>query len=177
MQTAFGKLTEPTRDRPAFDCYLPRRVIGEKRVYRRGRQVIEGGKPVMADDIEILFPGYFFVTFEAAIGGWGDICRTEGVLRLISRRTPYGWVPTKLPSGEVEKLIARGRPSDGVIDERAPLTVAYTKGQEGRITAGMMESFDAVFEMQIAADRIAVLVNMLGRKVPIEMDPADFRPL
>jgi transcription antitermination factor NusG len=175
LRLAFAKLSEPTETRPAFDCYLPRFVSGKRRLYKRGRPVFELHKPVMVDRVEILFPGYFFIAFDLADARWGDIVRTEGVTRLISRRTPTGWLPVRLPAGLVEDLQARGRPEDGVIDETKPLVDLHRKGQAGRVTAGAFESFDAVFDMQLADDRIAVLVTMFGRQVPIELAPYEFR--
>jgi transcriptional antiterminator RfaH len=173
LYIAFNKLSAATRDREPFRCHLPRLVVGEAMVMRHGRPVIENGNRVMRERIEPFFPGYLFVSFDIAQPGWGDILRTEGVAKLISRKTAAGWTPTRLPLGLVESLQARGRAGDGVIDTRAPAFPPLAPGVRGTVLSGPFSGYEAVTTMP-SSDRVRVLLELFGRQTSVDLPRADF---
>lgn len=156
-----------------FKSHFPQIVV-YRPLSRRGAPVYINGKRATREAIEPLFPGYLFVSFTDA-DPWGEIVRSEGVVRLFSRQVAGAWVPTRLPLGLVESLQARGRAGDGVIDERKPAFAPIAEKAVGRVLDGPFAGFDAVFKMRVGADRIRVLATIFGRSTEVELDRADFQ--
>lgn len=141
-------------NRQGYQTYLPQYL----RRRRHARRVEHVKSP--------LFPRYLFVAIDAASQRWRPIQSTVGVSRLICN----GDTPATIPARIVEQL--RGREdSQGCIGlEMRPM---FSSGDTVRIQDGIFESCLGLFEGMTDGERVAILLDLLGRKVRVFID-ADF---
>lgn len=135
-----------------FEVYVPRYV---KKV-RHARRIMDVATP--------LFPGYLFVGFGQQ-ARWRNINGTVGVIRLMMA----GERPAPLGKSIVEGLMARG-------DEMGYIKLQsrdiFQPGDVVRVCHGSFAQALGLFEGVRDADRVAILLDLLGRKVRVLMDPA-----
>jgi transcriptional antiterminator RfaH len=134
-----------------FQVFLPRFL--KKR--RHARKVTTMAAP--------LFPSYLFVALDPAAQRWRSINGTVGVARLVMGADS----PAPVARGVVEELIRRLNPK-GFIDlvQRA----ALVPGDTVRICAGSFAATLGLFEDYTDRDRVAILLDLLGRKVRVFVD-------
>jgi transcription antitermination factor NusG len=113
-----------------------------------------------------IFQGYMFTLIES---GWYHVKWTQGVLRIIMS----GDQPAAVPDEELRRLLDM-TDDDGLVrlpkaPEPAPLVVGATV----RIATGMFKGFSAIYDGMTARDRERVLLDMLGRKVLVELRADD----
>ena len=138
-------------EREGFTVYAPRIKLVE-----RGRLRIVP-----------LFPGYIFVQIAEH---WWPIVTTVGVVRLLRQ----GEQPAKLGDGFVTALQRRER--DGFVRlPKAPPRL--NKGDTVRVLRGTFAGHLAIYDGMTAKERELVLLEFLGRKVRLELPPADIEPL
>lgn len=153
-----------------FQTYLPMMVL-PRLASRNGRPIWQDGKRVTQDALQVLFPGYFFVSFDTSGDDWGAANRQPGGARIISHRgQDQRWQPERLPNGFVEHLRLRGRSSDGAIDDRE-LPPDLT-GHTLKALSGPFANFEGICKMS-AVDRVTVLHTFFGRSVPVEYERSD----
>jgi transcriptional antiterminator RfaH len=133
--------------RARFETYLPRVKI-------HGR-------------IALLFPGYLFVRIADQ---FYSVMWTAGVVRLLMSADQ----PARLPEKTMTEI--RKREVGGFVKLPAP-TNRLRKGQQVRITRGNFEGQVALCEGMSSKDRVWVLLNLLGQKVPVELPGRDLEPL
>lgn len=104
-----------------------------------------------------LFPGYLFVSFDPATPGWSAINCTRGVSRLILS-DPYR--PQPLPAALLARLIARCDAS-GLLSNGDDLAV----GGRIRVLSGPFAHLVTTIETVPDAERIGILIDLMGRKV------------
>ena len=130
-----------------FPCYLKRR--------RHARRVDVVAAP--------LFPRYLFVEIDTTIQRWRSIYSTIGVSRLICT----GDVPTPVP-GHVVAMLKDREDAVGFIQlDRQPL---FRLGDKIRILEGVFSDCLGLYDGMPDRDRIAVLLDLLGRKVRVLLD-------
>jgi transcriptional antiterminator RfaH len=135
--------------RQGYDVYVPHYL---RRRRHAGRNEIVG---------RALFPRYLFCRIDLNVDRWRSIDSTLGVSRLVC----IGDVPAAVPPGIVEALQARE--VDGFIQlDREPLRA----GDRVRVTGGEFETFFGRLDESSERDRVAVLLDLLGRKVRVELD-------
>jgi transcriptional antiterminator RfaH len=120
------------------------------------------------DKLVSLFPGYLFVSLDLSRDRWRSINGTRGVLRLLTQ----GDVPQAVPAGIVETLQAR-TDSQGAL----ALPPALSVGQRVCIMEGPLANLVGTLQRLNGADRVQVLLDLLGRSVPTTiqvraLDPA-----
>jgi transcriptional antiterminator RfaH len=103
-----------------------------------------------------LFPNYLFIRLDITGDLWRSVNGTRGVIRLIAQDE----TPQPVPTGIVESLQAR-MSEDGSMNWALSLKI----GQVVRISHGPFADFVGTLERLDAADRVRVLLNMLGRSV------------
>ncbi len=138
-------------NRQGFDVYLPRYL--KRR--RHARKIETVAAP--------LFPRYVFVAFDLAAQRWRSICSTVGVARLVCN----GDYPATVPHGIVAAL--RGREDAGgfiKLDSRP----GFRPGEKVRVIDGAFSSCLGLFEGMAERERIAILLDLLGRKVRVVLD-------
>jgi transcriptional antiterminator RfaH len=104
-----------------------------------------------------------FVAVDLTAQRWRSIYSTVGVTRLVCN----GEEPSAVPDGVVESL--RGREDvNGFIklDFRPP----FQAGDKIRVLDGAFTSCLGLFEGMADRDRIAILLDLLGRKVRVVLD-------
>ena len=137
--------------RQGFEIYCPRYL--KRR--RHARRIETVAAP--------LFPRYVFVAVDIAVQRWRSIGSTVGVARLVCN----GDEPTMVPTGVVEAL--KGREDlNGLI--KLEHRSAFQPGDKVRILDGAFSSCLGLFEGMAERERIAILLDLLGRKVRVVLD-------
>jgi transcription antitermination factor NusG len=117
--------------------------------------------------IASLFPGYLFVRI---VDRWYPVIWTVGVVRLLMS----GDQPARLPERTMVEI--RKREIGGFVKLPSP-TNRLRKGQRVRIVSGSFEGQTALCEGMSGKDRVWVLLNLMGQKVPVELPGRDVEPL
>ena len=106
-----------------------------------------------------LFPRYIFIFIDNT---WSSILGTRGISRVILGDNG----PQHLPSAEIDKL--RAKEINGLVSLSSP--PRFQPGDKVRTDEGPLSGLLLVYEGMRDADRIKVLVDLLGRKVLVELD-------
>ena len=137
--------------RQGFEIYLPRYL--KRR--RHARKIETVAAP--------LFPRYVFVAVDLAVQRWRSIYSTVGVARLVCN----GDEPTAVPDGIVDALKSR-EDTDGFI--KLINRPCFRSGDKIRVLDGAFSSCLGLFEGMAERERIAILLDLLGRKVRVVLD-------
>jgi transcriptional antiterminator RfaH len=139
--------------RQGFEIYLPRYL--KRR--RHARRVDTIGSP--------LFPRYLFVAVDVTTQRWRAIQSTIGVAQLVKCGESAASVPNDVVAG------LRGREDErGYVRlDRAP---RYAPGAKVRILEGAFHAALGLFESVTDGERVAILLDLLGRKVRVVLDAA-----
>lgn len=131
--------------RQGVRTYCPER----ERTQRRNGRLVTRPRP--------LFPGYLFISPAAATPAWRSINATYGVASVVCLEPGR---PARVPEGLVPALMAFcDQPAGGRAD------AAFAPGDEVRIVLGPFAEMTARIEALPEADRIHVLLDMMGRRV------------
>jgi transcription antitermination factor NusG len=115
-----------------------------------------------------VFPGYLFLKVPDGFMQWDVIRWAPGVRRLLQEEG----APAVLADSIIEHLRLR-------LAENRFSTPRQTfhPGQRVLIERGPLAAVDAIFDSELdARARVRVLVQLLGRQVAVEIDPAALRP-
>ena len=137
--------------RQGYSIYLPR-YLKRRRHARRVEMVTAP-----------LFPRYLFVAIDRTTQRWRSILSTVGVTQLVR----HGDEPAAVPTGIVDAL--RGREDErGLIklDQRP----SFAPGAKVRVVEGVFSDCLGLFEGMADRDRVAILLDLLGRKVRVVLD-------
>jgi transcriptional antiterminator RfaH len=134
--------------RQGFETYLP--CYLKKR--RHARRVDTVASP--------LYPGYIFVAIDIGVQRWRSIQSTIGVSRLVCR----GDYPAAVPEGVVEGLMRR-QDESGLI--RLERRARFCPGDTVRVVAGAFCDCLGLYEGMDDRERVAILLDLLGRKVRV----------
>ncbi len=134
--------------RQGFDVYLPR--------WRKRRSHARRIEWVPAP----LFPRYLFVGFDIGITRWRVIQSTVGVSHLVCN----DGLPLPMADDIVEQIRAR-EAANGLID----VAPAFRKGQPVVVGEGPFLDQIGLFECMNDAERVIVLLSLLGRDVRIKV--------
>ena len=113
-----------------------------------------------------LFPAYLFVK---VVDFWYSIDNTIGVIELLKS----GDAPAKLPDKIISEI--KGRERGGIV--RLPKPRGLQIGDRVSIVRGGFTDHIGLFDGMSAKDRIFVLLDLLGRKVRVQMAQSDMRVL
>jgi transcriptional antiterminator RfaH len=134
--------------RQGFEAYLPRYL--KRR--RHARRVDIVAAP--------LFPRYLFVAVDLAAHRWRALQSTIGVAHLVK----CGDAPAAVPTGVVEEL--RGREDEqGYV--RLQEQSRFSPGDRIRVLDGAFSEALGLFECVKDEERVAILLDLLGRKVRV----------
>jgi transcription antitermination factor NusG len=118
--------------------------------------------------IAFLFPTYLFI---AARKQFYSVLKTPGVVRLLM----CGDQPADL-GAEVITEIHKRESRDGLV--RLPAArQGLVKGQGVRVTKGSFCGHIGLYDGMSSHERVRVLLELLGRKVSVEMAESDLTPL
>jgi transcriptional antiterminator RfaH len=138
--------------RQGFEVYVPRYL--KRR--RHARKVEQVAAP--------LFPSYLFVAFDIAVQRWRSIHSTIGVSRLVCN----GEDPAPIATAIVEGLRGREDASGLIRLDRRP---RFARGDRIRVLDGVFSDCLGLFEGMDDRQRVAILLELLGRKVRVFLDP------
>jgi transcriptional antiterminator RfaH len=137
--------------RQGFQSYFPRYL--KRR--RHARRIETVAAP--------LFPRYLFVAVDLSAQRWRSIYSTVGVARLVCN----GDDPAAVPGGIVEALQSREDTNGFITLAHRPL---FRAGDKIRVLDGAFSSCLGLFEGMAERERIAILLDLLGRKVRVVLD-------
>lgn len=137
--------------RQGYEIYLPRYL---KRRHH-ARKVDFSAKP--------LFPRYMFVAIDMTKHRWRSIQSTFGVSRLVSN----GDDPARVSQDVVRVLKAREDDKGFIRMDSRPV---FAPGDKVRVRAGAFMDSAGLFDEMGDRDRVAILLDMLGRKVRVLLD-------
>ena len=137
--------------RQGFDTYLPR--------YQKRRRHARRIDMVAAP----LFPRYLFVSIDRAVQRWRSIQSTIGVSRLVCN----GDEPAAIAAGVIDGLRRREDEGGFVRLDRRP---RFALGEQVRIVDGIFASCLGLFDGISDGERVAVLLDLLGRKIRVVFD-------
>lgn len=147
-------IAERNLQRQGFGLFLPR----EERSRRSNGKFVSVLAP--------LFPGYIFVSINAAPMQWRAINSTYGVTRLVS----FGGVPAPVPIGVVSELMLRCDVSGKLLPPKR-----LAPGEWVRVTAGPFADFVGQIE-KIAPDRrVWVLLELMGGQTRVAIRSGQLR--
>jgi transcriptional antiterminator RfaH len=137
--------------RQGFTAYLPRYL--KRR--RHARRIETVAAP--------LFPRYLFVTVDMMCQRWRSIHSTIGVARLVCN----GDDPVAVADNVIETLKAREDGQGFVTLLQRP---RFALGEKVRVLDGVFAECLGLFDGMKDSDRVAVLLDLLGRKVRLVLD-------
>jgi transcriptional antiterminator RfaH len=137
--------------RQGFEIYIPRYL--KRR--RHARKIETVAAP--------LFPRYVFVSVDMMTQRWLSIRSTIGVSSLVCN----GDMPTAVPDEIVEALRSREDASGFIKLDSRP---RFRPGDKIRVLDGAFSSCLGLFEGMAERERIAILLDLLGRKVRVVLD-------
>lgn len=151
--------TQPRRERWAaqnvvragFTYYLPE-VMETVRT-------VQGGRRRREFQVKPLFPSYLFA--QHAYGQWHELLRTFGVVAIVQGSGGY---PSLMRDADLAKVRAWAG-SDGVIQLPKSAT-GFQPNQRVNITSGAYAGFTGLVQGNSGTERVNVLLDYMGRKVP-----------
>ncbi len=137
--------------RQNYQAYLPRYA----KVVRHARRTHRVLRP--------MFPSYLFVTLDLTVQGWRSIRSTIGIADIVR----FGDHPASLPPGFIESLTSQ---EDNEGNIHFALSNRLKCGDPVAILSGPFSRLVGVCEKMNEDERIAILLDLLGRKVRVRLD-------
>lgn len=148
---------ETNLHRQGYPTFMPRRQVGE----RQGGKIRQVTRP--------LFPGYLFVQIDRDHQHWATINSTYGVARIVALDSA---TPSLVPESLMAGLLAR---CEG--ETWRPEAEVLAPGTPVRMVAGPFASTLARIATLPEADRVYVLLDMMGRSVRTRVALRDLEPI
>ena len=105
-----------------------------------------------------IFPSYVLVKMVMTDDAWYVVRNTRGVTGFVGSET----TPIPLTEKEIQTL--------GI--EKRSVQVSYEVGDSVRIVAGPLEGYMGIVEeIDLANNKVKVMVSMFGRETPAELEP------
>jgi transcriptional antiterminator RfaH len=108
---------------------------------------------------EPMFPGYLFIPLDLLLQNCDPIRSTRGVSGFVR----FGLEPAPVPDAVVEELIA----AEAVRNRQIP--PLFKPGDAVAIVAGGFSGLKAIFQAEKGADRVILLLDLLGRSSRITL--------
>jgi transcriptional antiterminator RfaH len=136
--------------RQGFEPYLPSYL--KRRRHARRTDIVAAP----------LFPCYVFVSTDLTMQRWRTIHSTAGVARLICN----GEEPARVADAIIDGMMA-SQDESGYL--RLLPRPEYRSGDKVRVFEGVFASCLALFEGMTDGERVAILLDLLGRKVRVSI--------
>jgi len=109
-----------------------------------------------------LFPRYLFLGMDKCRAKWRSINSTIGVTNLVSRAGE----PAEI-SADIIEMIRSREDEKGLIGNLAPSS--FKDGDAVRFLSGALADQCGIFQCRTGAERVEILVNILGRPVSVRV--------
>lgn len=144
------EVAQSNLERQGFEVYYPRL----ERERSCGRSV---GRAVA------LFPRYLFLRVDEGRQSLRPVQSTLGVAGVVR----FGYQYTVVPEAVIRQLRMRGDPETGL--HRLTGVAPLVRGANVRVCAGAFGGLDGIFERLSGADRVVVLLDMLGVSTAVDV--------
>ena len=135
--------------RQQYDARLPQALQTVRRFGRRRERIVA------------LFPRYLFLHLNEGQQALAPVKFTTGVADIVRFGACYAIVPDQV----MRDLEARADPATGL--HRLNAGGALTRGTPVRIALGPLDGLEGIFEREAGADRVVILLKLLGRNAPV----------
>lgn len=116
-----------------------------------------------------IFPGYVFFRDAEDVRAWTAVRRLPGVLRVLEQDGSPALL-SDLVIRQLRRRIAEGR--------MRPPGRRFAPGEHVVIERGPLAPLDGIFDRELDAPaRVQILVRLMGRELPISIDPAHLKSL
>jgi len=136
-------------ERQGYEVYLPRVVETVRRGGRRHER------------IGPLFPRYLFLHLNEGQQALRPVAFTFGVAGVVRFGSRYTVVPDKV----IRDLHSRAEPQSGLHRLKSGLQLA--PGAAVKVSSGPFDGLEGVFEREAGADRVVVLLQLLGQRAAV----------
>jgi transcriptional antiterminator RfaH len=141
--------------RQGIEIFAPFEVV----TARKAQKLVQTSRP--------LFPGYLFVTFDAAAIRWRTVNSTMGVSRLVRFAEDR---PLQMPHHAMSGLIHRCDADGQLLPPRF-----LQAGDVVRVAGGPLANFIGTVEQLAPDQRIWILLDILGKSTRVAIKSADLR--
>jgi transcriptional antiterminator RfaH len=147
-------LAQANLARQGFEVYFPR-VLRKAR--RAGRWI---------EQLGALFPRYLFVRVNEERQSLAPLRSTIGISGVVK----FGGNYSAVPDAVVEELQRRADPGSGL--HRLQSTSPFSPGLPIRVASGPFAGLEGVFQRELGAERVLVLLQVLGEgagvRIPVD---------
>jgi len=148
-------LAEENLARQGYETYLPR-IYQTRR--RNGRHV---------KTIEAFFPRYLFIKLNTETDNWAPIRSTIGVSKMVR----FDGIPAVVP----EPLIQALQSNDDTDGIQNLLQKDLKRGDKVTIIDGPLAGYEGIYQQQNSAERVAVLVDLVGKNTLLNISVHDLQ--
>jgi transcriptional antiterminator NusG len=137
-----------------YEVVIPMEDVVE---FKNGKKVVVQKK---------VFPGYLLVRCELDDDSWYVIRNTPGVTGFVGQ----GAKPSPLPKRDVETFL-QVKPDGDEAPKRSKPRLEYEMGETVRVKEGPFAEFNGeIIEINEDQLKVKVLLNLLGRETPVELE-------
>ncbi|WP_370263703.1 transcriptional activator RfaH [Limnobacter sp.] len=144
-------VAEDNLQRQHYRVFFPRALVRKRRPSQGAVEIVEP-----------LFPRYLFVHLQQGVDDFSKLRSTKGCVDLVK----FGGRPTPVPT-ELVDLIAQHASDQGVLNLLANQELEI--GAKVRVAEGPFEGLVGTIAKQKSADRVLVLLNVLGAERSVEV--------
>jgi transcriptional antiterminator RfaH len=138
-------------ERQGYKVYLPRAT---QAVRCRG---------IWRERVAPLFPRYLFLGLQSGAQSLGPVRSSVAVAGVVRFGAEYALVPDTV----IDDLRGRTDPISGLL--RIGAAASLARGTPVRITRGPLDGLEGVFEREEGAERVVVLLNLLGGQAAVQV--------
>lgn len=150
-KAAAEALAEANLERQGYEVYLPRLVQSVLSRQRRRERIVP------------LFPRYLFLRLKEGRQALGPVRSSVGVSGVVRFGSRYALIADET----IRHLQGRADPLTGLHRLRGPAPMA--RGAPIRIAAGPFDGLEGIFQREDGAERVVVLLNLLGHDTPVRV--------
>ena len=148
-------LAQEHLERQGYETYLPQ-IYQTRR--RNGRYV---------KTVEAFFPRYLFIHLDSETDNWAPIRSTIGVSKLVR----FDNIPAVVP----DQLILALQSHDDEDGVQNLLQKDLKRGDKVTIIDGPLAGYQGIYQQQNSAERVAVLVDLVGKNTLLNISAHDLQ--
>jgi len=146
-------LAQENLERQGYETYLPR-IYQSRR--RNGRHI---------KTIEAFFPRYLFIKLDTETDNWAPIRSTIGVSKMVR----FDGIPAVVPTQLIQAL----QSNDDVDGIQNLVQKNLMRGDKVTIIDGPLAGYQGIYQQQNSVERVAVLVDLVGKNTLLNISVHD----